>query len=125
VVLLIVLGGLYLTRPLWHGLVYGMLYSPSGLVLTGGSAVTALVLWFLPPSRLGRGGVVSALVARLFEESGSGAESPLTSEATPMSHLGVRDPDTLRASPARSETSGVTDRRSASGGGNCTAGRNC
>jgi len=89
VMLLIVLGGLYLTRPLWHGLVYGMLYSPSGLVLMGGSAVTALVLWFLPPSRLGRGGVVSALMARLFEESGSGAESPLTSEATPMRKLRI------------------------------------
>ena len=39
----------YLTRPLWHGFVYGVLYSPGLAVFGGGSIVTALVLWFLPP----------------------------------------------------------------------------
>lgn len=51
VILGLVLGLFYLSRPLWHGLVYGMLYSPSGLVLFGGGLLTALVLWFTPPSR--------------------------------------------------------------------------
>jgi hypothetical protein len=89
VVLLIVLAGLYLTRPLWHGLVYGMFYSPTGLVLMGGASLTALVLWFLPPSRLGQGGAVSGLVARVFEEANSDDDSPLTSEATPMRKLRI------------------------------------
>ena len=43
---------LYLTRPLWHSLVYAALYSPSGALFIGGGAVAALVLWYLPPSRL-------------------------------------------------------------------------
>ena len=40
----------YLTRPLWHGLVYGILYSPGMAVFGGGAIVAAVVLWFLPPS---------------------------------------------------------------------------
>lgn len=51
VILGLMLGLAYLSRPLWHGPVYEMLYSPSGLVLFGGGFVTALVLWFTPPSR--------------------------------------------------------------------------
>ncbi len=39
----------YLTRPLWHGFVYGVLYSPGLALFGGGSIVTALALWFLPP----------------------------------------------------------------------------
>ena len=39
----------YLTRPLWHGFVYGVLYSPGLAVFGGGAIVTALVLWFAPP----------------------------------------------------------------------------
>jgi len=84
VILAIFLAILYVTRPLWHGLVYGMLYSPSGLVLVGGSTLAALVLWFLPPSRLGGGGALSATAKLLFEEAGSGEESPLAGDATAM-----------------------------------------
>jgi hypothetical protein len=39
----------YLTRPLWHGFVYGVLYSPGLTVFGGGAVLAALVLWFLPP----------------------------------------------------------------------------
>ena len=39
----------YVTRPLWHGFVYGVLYSPGLTVFGGGSVLAALVLWFLPP----------------------------------------------------------------------------
>jgi hypothetical protein len=45
----------YLTRPLWHGLVYSMLFSPPATVLLGGGLVAALVLWYLPPSRIETG----------------------------------------------------------------------
>ena len=51
VVVVVVAVILYLTRPLWHGLVYAALYSPSGALFLGGGAVAALVLWYLPPSR--------------------------------------------------------------------------
>ncbi|WP_181684615.1 hypothetical protein [Halorhabdus salina] len=53
-ILAIVLGILYLVRPLVHGVVYAALFSPSGMVLIGGGTVTALVLWFTPPSRFRR-----------------------------------------------------------------------
>ena len=43
----------YLTRPLWHGLVYSILYSPGAAVFGGGMAVVVVVLWLLPPSMLG------------------------------------------------------------------------
>jgi hypothetical protein len=42
----------YLTRPLWHGLVYSMFFSPPATVLLGGGLLAALVLWYLPPSRV-------------------------------------------------------------------------
>ena len=48
----VALGVGYLTRPLWHGLVYGILYSPGLAVFGGGAVVVALVLWFLPPGAL-------------------------------------------------------------------------
>ncbi|MBP1923215.1 hypothetical protein J2751_002254 [Halorubrum alkaliphilum] len=43
----------YLTRPLWHGLVYSVLYSPGAAVFGGGMAIVVVVLWLLPPSLLG------------------------------------------------------------------------
>jgi hypothetical protein len=45
----------YVSRPLWHGLVYSMLFSPSAAVFVGGSLLAGLVLWYLPPSRVGAG----------------------------------------------------------------------
>lgn len=60
--------GFYLTRPLWHGLVYAMLYSPSGLVFIGGTTVTVLVLWFIPPSRLERETNRQSRLSALFED---------------------------------------------------------
>ena len=89
VILAIVLGVLYFTRPLWHGLVYGMFYSPSGLVLMGGASLTALFLWFLPPSQLDGGGSLSSLAERVFDDAGSGEDSPLTSDATGMRKLRI------------------------------------
>jgi hypothetical protein len=75
VILGLILALVYLSRPLWHGLVYEMLYSPSGFVLLGGGLLTALVLWFTPPSR--------------FETERDGDPSrsttdPFTGEETPI-----------------------------------------
>jgi len=39
----------YLTRPVWHGFVYGVLYSPGLAVFGGGAILTALALWLAPP----------------------------------------------------------------------------
>jgi len=89
VILAIVLGALYVTRPLWHGLVYGMVYSPSGVVLIGGASLTALVLWFLPPWRLDGEGFLSSLAERVFDDAGSGEDSALTSDATSMRKLRI------------------------------------
>jgi hypothetical protein len=89
VILAIVLGALYFTRPLWHGLVYGMFYSPSGLVLMGGATTTALVLWFLPPWRLDGESSLSSLAERVFEDVGSDDDSALTSDATAMRKLRI------------------------------------
>ena len=47
--LLLVVAVLYFVRPLFHGLVYQTLYSPSGVLSIGITTVLALVLWFLPP----------------------------------------------------------------------------
>ena len=47
--LLLVAAVLYSIRPLFHGLVYQTLYSPSGLLTIGITTLAALVLWFLPP----------------------------------------------------------------------------
>ncbi len=68
VILVMVLAGLYLTRPLWHGMVYSMLFSPAGLVLYGGSSIAALVLWFVPPGRLARGDDATQRVSVLLED---------------------------------------------------------
>ena len=68
VVLLVVFAGFYLTRPLWHGLVYSALFSISGLVFVGGGTLTAVVLWFVPPSRLEREGESSSRLAALFDD---------------------------------------------------------
>jgi hypothetical protein len=89
VVLVIVLAALYVTRPLWHGLVYGALYSPSGLVLTGGATLAALVLWFLPPWRLDRGVVPSGLAERVIDETDAGENPLLTSDATSVRKLRI------------------------------------
>lgn len=43
----------YLSRPLWHSIVYGILYSPGMAILGGGTIVAAFILWFIPPSYLG------------------------------------------------------------------------
>jgi hypothetical protein len=89
VILAIVLGALYFTRPLWHGVVYGMFYSPSGLVLMGGATTTALVLWFLPPWRLDGEGSLSSLAERVFEDAGSGEGSPLSGDSASMRKLRI------------------------------------
>ncbi len=39
----------YFTRPLWHGFVYGILFSPGLAILGGGTILAAVVLWFVPP----------------------------------------------------------------------------
>ena len=39
----------YFLRPLWHGFVYSIFYSPAMAVFGGGAVLAALVLWFLPP----------------------------------------------------------------------------
>ncbi|SDX83350.1 hypothetical protein [Halobellus clavatus] len=51
-VLIAVLAVGYLTRPIWHGLVYSAMYSPTGLLVVGGGSLAAVVLWYLPPDRL-------------------------------------------------------------------------
>jgi hypothetical protein len=75
VILGLVLGLFYLSRPLWHSLVYEMLYSPSGLVLLGGGLVTALVLWFTPPSRFAVDG---------DRDRSQATTDPFTGEETPI-----------------------------------------
>ncbi len=42
----------YFSRPLWHGMVYSMLFSPSAAVFLGGSLLAGLALWYIPPSRI-------------------------------------------------------------------------
>ncbi len=51
-VLGLVFAGFYITRPLWHGIVYGILYSPGLAVFGGGTVLTAVILWLLPSSVL-------------------------------------------------------------------------
>ena len=87
--LLVVLAVVYLTRPLWHGFVYSMLYSPSSLVLTGGAVVTALVLWFLPPWWLGRDTPLAPLIDLLFGSDGPAADSPISGDSTSQRKLRV------------------------------------
>jgi len=40
----------YLTRPLWHGFVYSILFSPGMAVFGGGAVLAAVVLWYVPPA---------------------------------------------------------------------------
>jgi len=76
----------YFTRPLWHGFVYSMLFSPPATVLVGGALLTALALWYLPPweGREGTSGSrdadsefrfgeddIDAVTQELFSDSGS------------------------------------------------------
>ncbi|MBB6646106.1 hypothetical protein H5V44_07365 [Halobellus sp. MBLA0160] len=51
-VLVVVVAFGYVTRPIWHGLVYSAIYSPTGLLVVGGGSLAAVVLWYLPPDRL-------------------------------------------------------------------------
>jgi hypothetical protein len=55
-VLVAVLALGYLTRPIWHGLVYSAIYSPTGLLVVGGGSLAAVALLYLPPDRLQSGG---------------------------------------------------------------------
>ena len=51
-VLVVVIAFGYVTRPIWHGLVYSAIYSPTGLLVVGGGSLAAGALWYLPPDRL-------------------------------------------------------------------------
>jgi hypothetical protein len=53
-VVAVVVAVLYFTRPLWHGLFYGIVYSPTLLILGGGGILTALAMWYIPPRRMRR-----------------------------------------------------------------------
>ncbi len=53
-VVAVVVAVLYFTRPLWHGLFYGIVYSPTLLILGGGGILTALAMWYVPPRRMRR-----------------------------------------------------------------------
>jgi len=76
---LLVLVVWYFTRPLWHGIVYSMLFSPPSTVLLGGGLIAALVLWFLPPGRMepeerssGFDEFTEFPIGELFDAAGSG-----------------------------------------------------
>jgi len=47
--LLVACGLLYVLRPAIHGFVYPILYSPTGLLVGGGTLVVAVGLWLAPP----------------------------------------------------------------------------
>ena len=73
----------YFTRPLWHGYVYGMLFSPGLALLGGGIVLTAVILWFLPPfsepaetpRRPNRGGDrPESVLDALIESEGGGSQ---------------------------------------------------
>ena len=66
-VLGVVLVLVYLTRPLWHGFLYGVLYSPGLAVFGGGSILAALVLWFIPP--FDTGGAASRSLWRVLRDA--------------------------------------------------------
>jgi len=59
----------YVSRPLWHGMVYSMLFSPPATLFVGGSLLVALVLWYLPPWRV-RAGETDPDVTIEFEGAG-------------------------------------------------------
>ena len=54
-VLVVALAAGYVTRPIWHGLVYSAVYSPTGLLVVGGGSLAAVALWYLPADRLPSG----------------------------------------------------------------------
>ncbi|MCQ4333219.1 hypothetical protein KM295_06940 [Natronomonas sp. F2-12] len=70
----------YLTRPLWHGIVYGILYSPGMAVFGGGSILAALVLWFLPPFDVGDSGPP---IGRVLREADGPLEVLLSLQGSP------------------------------------------
>jgi hypothetical protein len=70
----------HLTRPLWHGIVYGILYSPGMAVFGGGSILAALVLWFLPPFDVGDSGPP---IGRVLREADGPLEVLLSLQGSP------------------------------------------
>ena len=89
VILAIVVGILYLVRPLLHGVVYAALFSPSGLILIGGGTVTALLLWFTPPWRLRRDSGRSNLSAALFNDEETPIDGMLAGGGSAMRKLRI------------------------------------
>jgi len=89
VILAIVVGIVFLVRPLVHGVVYAALFSPSGLVLLGGGTVTALILWFYPPWRLEREDERSNLVSMLFEDDQTPVDGVVVGGGTAMRKLRI------------------------------------
>lgn len=76
----------YLTRPLWHGLVYGIAYSPPLLILAGGGLLTALVLWYIPPERFERD---EPARSRLFDDEDMDADIPFDQSGARYNKLRV------------------------------------
>ena len=70
----------YLTRPLWHGFVYGVLYSPGLTVFGGGSVLAALVLWLLPPFDSGE---TTRPLGRVLREADSPVDVLLELQGSP------------------------------------------
>ncbi|WEL21637.1 hypothetical protein [Halorhabdus sp. BNX81] len=89
VILAIVVGIVFLVRPLVHGVVYAALFSPSGLVLIGGGTVTALILWFYPPWRLEREKRESNLVSMLFEDDQTSVDGIVVGGGSAMRKLRI------------------------------------
>ena len=54
-VLAVIIAAAYVVRPIFHGLIYSILYSPTMAVLGGGGILIAVVLFLLPPSYVHRG----------------------------------------------------------------------
>ncbi|WP_136687854.1 hypothetical protein [Halorhabdus amylolytica] len=89
VILAILVGIAFLVRPLVHGAVYAALFSPSGVVLIGGSTITALVLWFTPPWRLDGGRSESDLSSVLFEDDHTPVDDVFAGGGTAMRKLRI------------------------------------
>ncbi|WEL17759.1 putative membrane protein [Halorhabdus sp. SVX81] len=89
VILAIVVGIVFLVRPLVHGVVYAALFSPSGLVLIGGGTITALTLWFYPPWRLEREKRESNLVSMLFEDDQTSVDGIVVGGGSAMRKLRI------------------------------------
>ena len=71
----------YVTRPLWHGFVYGVLYSPGLMVFGGGSIIAALVLWLLPPFDVN--GDANRPLGRVLREADSPVDVLLELQGSP------------------------------------------